>query len=397
MASIIKRAGRPRPWLVQWREPSTKKQKWQAFGTKREAEDFRDTVSTDLRRGTYQPLEPVPFKEWAESWLERRRPAVSQNTAALYEWAVARLKGAFGATPIQSLRAEQIEAWQAKLLQEGKLSRRSVQTLRITLGTILADARKKKRLHTNPMEAVERFKAPKRELRYLTVEQLGALCRQVDPLYGVLFLTQALCGLRTGEALALQWPDLDLESGRLFVRRQVVWRRGKDCRPGDPRWAFTEPKSEAGKRMVELPPVLVPFLRTYREQQNGGPNPHALVFCTSEATPLDGRNIRRRHFQPALKRLGISGVRPHDFRRTFIALHVEAGTHPKLVQERVGHSDVRMTMDTYAELAGKMALPVEQASRFNGLAAKALPEPALSGKHLVNTTPRNMLKCPAPT
>ncbi len=294
MASISKRPDRPKPWFVQWREPGTKKQKWQAFKTKREAEDFRDTVGTDLRRGTYQPLKPVPFKEWAESWLERRRPAVSPNTAALYEWAVTRLKDAFGLTPIQNLRAEQIEAWQAKLLQEGKLSRRSVQTLRITLGTILADARRKKRLHTNPMEAVERFKAPKRELRYLTVEQLGALCRQVGPLYGVLFLTQALCGLRTGEALGLQWPDLDLEGGRVFVRRQVVWRRGKDCGLGEPRWAFTEPKSDAGKRVVELPPVLEPFLRAYREQQNDGPNPHALVFCTAEGMPLDGRNIRRR-------------------------------------------------------------------------------------------------------
>jgi integrase len=144
--------------------------------------------------------------------------------------------------------------------------------------------------------------------------------------------------------------------------------------------------------VVELPPVLVPFLAAHRERQNGGPNPHALVFCTGERTPLDGRNVRRRHFQPALKRLGLSGIRPHDFRRTSIALHVEGGTHPKLVQERVGHSDVRLTMDTYAELAGKMALPAEQASRFNGLAAKALPEPGGSWSTLVNTTPRNGLK-----
>ncbi|MCI0409082.1 MAG: tyrosine-type recombinase/integrase, partial [Acidobacteria bacterium] len=96
----------------------------------------------------------------------------------------------------------------------------------------------------------------------------------------------------------------------------------------------------------------------------------------------DGRNVRRRHFQPTLRALGLTGIRPHDFRRTFIAMHVEAGTHPKLVQERVGHSDVRLTMDTYAELAGKMALPAEQASRFNGLAARVFPD---SGQHLVNT------------
>lgn len=90
MASIVKRAGRPKAWLVRWREPDTKKQKYLAFRTRREAEDFRDTVSTDLRRGTYQSLKPVPFITWAQSWLDRRRPAVSPNTAVQYEWAVGR-------------------------------------------------------------------------------------------------------------------------------------------------------------------------------------------------------------------------------------------------------------------------------------------------------------------
>jgi len=375
MASITrKREGRPKPWLVQWREPDTKKQKWQAFKTKREAEDFHDTVRTDLRRGTYQSLKPIPFKTWAEDWLERRRPTVSPNTAVQYEWAVGRLNAAFGMTPIQNLRAERIEAWQAKLLQEGKLSRRSVQTLRVTLGTILADARRKKILYANPMEAVERFKVPKRELRYLTVEELGELCKAAGRLYGVLFLTQALCGLRAGEALALKWPDLDFKGGLLFIRRELIWRRRKDCHPDETRWLFKDPKSEAGKRAVELPSVLVPFLLAHQEQQNGEPNPHNLVFCTGEGTPMDGRNVRRRHFQPALKALGISGIRPHDFRRTFVAMHVEAGTHPKLVQTRLGHTDIRLTMDTYGKLAGEIALGVEQAARFNGLAVKALPE-----------------------
>lgn len=370
--SIFKRPGRPKPFIVYWREPDTKKQKAKAFATLDEAKAWRDQVSQDVRHGIYQSLEPIPFKEWAEGWLKRQK--FNPNTGAFYEWAVNYLKGAFDQTPIQNLRAEQIEAWQSGLLKAGKLSERSVKHLRVALGTILADARKKGKLYTNPMEAVKSFKVPKRELRYPTVEQLKALCQQAGRLYGVLFLTQGLCGLRIGEVLALQRPDLDLDGGRLFVRRQVIWRRKKDCKEGEPRWAFAEPKSEAGKRVVELPAVLVPFLQAHLERQNGSPNPHRLVFYTKEGTPLEGRNVRRRHFQPALKALGLTGIRPHDFRRTFIAAHVEAGTNPKLIQERVGHSDIRLTMDLYGRLAGKIALPTEQASRFNELAAKALPE-----------------------
>jgi hypothetical protein len=69
------------------------------------------------------------------------------------------------------------------------------------------------------------------------------------------------------------------------------------------------------------------------------------------------------------------GIRQHDFRRTYIALHVEAGTHPKLVQDRVGHSDIKLTMDVYGRIAGKMTLAKEQETRFEALAVNALPAP----------------------
>lgn len=70
------------------------------------------------------------------------------------------------------------------------------------------------------------------------------------------------------------------------------------------------------------------------------------------------------------------GVRQHDFRRTFIALHVEAGTHPKLVQERVGHSSIALTMDVYGKIVGQMEMAQVQEERLEALAAKALPAPA---------------------
>lgn len=121
---------------------------------------------------------------------------------------------------------------------------------------------------------------------------------------------------------------------------------------------------------------MAPFFVAHQEEQNGGPNPLSLVFPSEDGTPLSPGNVRRRYFAPALKAIGVKGIRPHDFRRTFIALHVEAGTHPKLVQTRVGHSNIKLTMDVYEELAGEMALAVEQATRLDALATTALPAPA---------------------
>ncbi len=388
----------------------------------------------EIRQGTYVDRKPIPFKTFAEDWLERRRPTVSPNTVAIYDWTLHKyLIPAFGQTPLQSLTAERIERWQAELLRQagdvevrlrairekyeaelaritadrgrgilsadeaekhletlaqqeqaekkeacekGKPHARSVEICRTVLGTMLKDARRKGRLFVNPMEAVSRFPVPKRELRFLTAEQVKALCEQVGRVYGVLFLVMAFCGLRIGEVIGLQWPDIGTDRRRLLIRRQVIWRRKKDCRDGEPRWTVTEPKSEAGKRVVEIPGPLVPFLAAHREEQNGGPNPLGLVFPSEDGTPLYPGNVRRRYFVPALKALGLTGIRPHDFRRTFIAMHVEAGTHPKLVQARAGHSNIKLTMDVYGKLAGEMALAEDQTARFNALATKALPAPA---------------------
>jgi len=83
MASILKRRDRPLPYLVTWREPVTKAQRAKAFATKREADAFRDTVSTEIRHGTYTDRRPVPFQTFAEDWLTGTKPAVSPNTGAL--------------------------------------------------------------------------------------------------------------------------------------------------------------------------------------------------------------------------------------------------------------------------------------------------------------------------
>ncbi len=328
-----------------------------------------------MRQGTYVDRRPIPFKTFATDWLARTQPTVSPNTHALHEWAVnGYLIPAFNLMAIQSFKPDRIERWQAELLSKGKPGPRSVQIIRGVLHTILEDARGKGFIFVNPMERVRRFEVPERELHYINAPQLKQFCESVGAFYTVLFVVMAFCGLRVGEVTGLQRADLDLDRRRLSIQRQVVWRRKKDCPPGEPRWKLVEPNSRAGRRVVEIPRPLVPFLVAHLEGLRG-PNPLDLVFPSQAGTPLYPKNIRRRHFAPALRALGITGIRQHDFRRTFTALHVEAGTHPKLVQERAGHSNIGLTMDVYAAIAGRMTLAPEQEARLDALAARALPAP----------------------
>jgi integrase len=209
-------------------------------------------------------------------------------------------------------------------------------------------------LFVNPTEKVRRFAVPERELRVLEPLGVKALCELVGRFYGMLYLLTAFCGLRIGEVTGLAKPDLEDGRGLLTVRRQVIWRRKKDCLDGAPRWAVAGPKSKAGICVVEIPAPTRPPLAARLETLTAVRNPLNLVFPSEVGTPLDPKNIRHRHFAPALKGLGLSGIRQHDMRRTFIAMHVEAGTHPKFVQDRVGPSGIRLTMDVYGKVACNM-------------------------------------------
>jgi integrase len=346
------------------------------FAKRRDAEAFKDRVSTDLRRGTYIDQRPAPFKPYSTDWLARVQPTVSPNTHALHEWAVnGYLIPAFNLMPIQALRLDRIERWQAELLARGKPGPRSVQIVRGVLHTILEDAVAKGVIFVNPLTRVRRFEVPEREMHYLDIPQLKLLCEKAGAFYAVLFLLMAFCGLRIGEATGLQWSDVDLERRRLWIRRQMIWRRKKDCPAGEPRWKLVEPKSKTGKRVVEIPAGLVPLLIAHRARLDG-PNPLDLIFPSETGTPRYPKNIRRRHFLPALRALGITGgIRQHDFRRTFVAMHVEAGTHVKVLQDRLGHSNINLTMDVYGKIASRMELARAQEERFEALTARALPAP----------------------
>lgn len=75
-----------------------------------------------------------------------------------------------------------------------------------------------------------------------------------------------------------------------------------------------------------------------------------LVFTTEIGTPLNESNVRNRSFRPLLERAGLSRIRFHDLRHTCATLLLASGTHPKLVQEQLGHSQISVTLDTYSHV-----------------------------------------------
>jgi integrase len=119
---------------------------------------------------------------------------------------------------------------------------------------------------------------------------------------------------------------------------------------------FSEPKSNAGRRLVKLGSAVLDELRAHRERQAqerrfAGERwqENNLIFPSVCGTPMELRNLSRQ-FKYLLKRAGLPDIRFHDLRHTAATLMFQQGVHPKIVQERLGHSNISITLDTYSHV-----------------------------------------------
>ncbi|CAN5195878.1 hypothetical protein BH20ACT5_BH20ACT5_21630 [soil metagenome] len=163
------------------------------------------------------------------------------------------------------------------------------------------------------------------------------------------YLLLATTGMRRGEALGLRWADLDLTASRAAIRQTVV-TVNHEVQLGTP-------KTAKGRRTVTLDAVTVAALREHRKVQaaerllvGAGWRDHDLVFCKVDGTPLHPERFSR-EFTRRLTRLGLPPIRLHDLRHGWATMALAAGVHPKVVQERLGHASISITLDTYSHVS----------------------------------------------
>lgn len=160
-------------------------------------------------------------------------------------------------------------------------------------------------------------------------------------------------GLRIGEATGLEWRHVDLAAGILTVQQTLQRQQGKGL-------VLVEPKTGRSRRSVHLAPRTVQILRHHEDRQKlawGAAgrswNDNVMVFCTRSGRPLAPNNIWR-SLHRSLVKAGLPPVRVHDLRHTAATYLLSLGTHPKKVQELLGHSSILLTLDTYSHVLPSM-------------------------------------------
>jgi integrase len=209
-------------------------------------------------------------------------------------------------------------------------------------------------LGRNPASHVDKPKINRKEMMTLTSEQVIKLLNfSQGSRYEALYHLSVTTGLRQGELLGLRWSDLDWSTGHLRVQRQLQRVPGEGL-------VLNEPKSASGRRLVVLGPATLDKIRAHKRLQWGERieagyrwQENDLMFPSTIETPMGPRNLVR-EFKELLKKGGLPEIRFHDLRHTAATLMLQEGIHPKVVQERLGHSQISITMDTYSHVLPAM-------------------------------------------
>jgi integrase len=334
------------------------------YATRRAAQAALTRTLRDLADRTYVAPARQTFSDYLNAtWLPAITSTVRASTLDSYARNI-RIHVApksIATVPLQQLEAPALNALYADLLagtSRRALSPRSVAYIHTILHRALRDAVRWNLIVRNPAGMADPPKARPSDRvsarTWTSAEIARFLEATASSRYAALWRLIATTGLRRGEALGLRWDDIDLAAGRISVNRTLV--QARDYRSGDTGLAWGTPKTARGRRSISLDPRTVAALRAHRttlrqERLVAGATytDQGLVFCGRTGDPLHPKVVSNQ-FRKAVARHGMPYLSIHGLRHSWATLALQAGVHPKIVQERLGHSTIAITLDIYSHV-----------------------------------------------
>jgi integrase len=364
------------------KDPSTgkRKQQWISVkGTKKDAEKRLAELLHQIDTGAFMKPGKTTFGDFLDRWLKDYAYAnLAPRTAEGYETIIRQhLIPKLGNIPLTQLKPEHIQKYYAEMLSVGRsdgkgaLNPLTVRHHHMTLHNALKCAVKWGLLTRNPADAIDAPHTTRTEMKVMTEEDLNKFLEVIRPTpYYALFYTALFTGMRRSELLALRWSDVDLLLCQISVTRAMHRLKNGDI-------IFRPPKTAKGRRIVSLSPSTALVLGEHRKSQEalrilqGTPFTLTdLLFAREDGSPLRPNAVTNAWLRLA-KRTGLHDIRLHDARHTHASLMLRQGIHPKIVQERLGHSSIAITLDTYSHVTP--GLQEAAAKRFDEVIIRTSP------------------------
>jgi len=323
-------------WMAQIRERrwdgSVKHRKKRGFLTKREASEWEKE-----QLGLIHTKADVLLKDFVEIYYEDKKNEIKPRTMAMKKDILNRhVIPYFGELRMTEIMPEEIIRWQNCIVEKG-YTQSYLRIINNQLVALFTHAARIYDLKNNPCKKVKKMgKNSRRELCYWTNDEYREFITHLDPdgrpymIFEMLFWT----GMRIGELLALTKKDVDLKRLSIRIDKTFYRRNGLE--------SVTSPKTEESNRTIDIPKFLAEELERYMNRIYGLEEDDRLFPVTCDAVRL------RLHYY--IDKYGLKPIRVHDFRHSHCAYLIHQGVDPMIIKERLGHKDIKITLNTYGHL-----------------------------------------------
>lgn len=301
-----------------------RKRKYVYGKTQKEVTQAKQKLLQDISRGVVQFTCEQTVETFLLSWLEDTiKPNLRYKTYEHYRWCVRHVAAEIGDIQLRKLTPQHIQRLHAKKRAEG-CAPQSVKHFHRMLGKALNDAVKWGLIERNVVSLVTPPRVSRSEMHVLTAEQARRFLTEASGNFlEALFVLAITTGAREGELLGLSWDDVNLQTGKVHIRRALGRRAKKGL-------VLVEPKTERSRRTIHLTTLAIEALKEHRLRQQqlkgfGEPgwNEYNLVFCNHFGKPFDHSSMINDYFRPLLVKAGLPLIRFHDLRHTAATLMLQ--------------------------------------------------------------------------
>jgi integrase len=325
-----------------WRDPDGRVRS-KTFRRRRDADAFSRGIEHEKDVGTYRDpsLGKMTLRDFWDHFIRTAGPSAASTRSLSEMQARVHLLPRLGGHRLQSISKATVRSFLADLHEAG-VGPPTINAVYRLLRRVLNVAVDEGRIAVNPASRIDSLPRLKREeMRFLNHDEVRAMSEEVPGRYKALILLLAYGGLRIGEAAALRVKNVDFLHGRVHIVEASKEVDG----------LVIVGETKTGRnRTVVLPKFLREELVSHLAAFGDPAEPDSLVFAGSQGGPIRQHGFRSRVFLPSAKRLDLDHVRVHDLRHTAVAFAIEAGWHPRKIQEMLGHSSIQVTMDRYGHL-----------------------------------------------
>lgn len=323
-------------WYVQfyyqdWQGKNIKKKK-RGFKTKREAvaweAEFKGSVDVKM---------DVTLKEFVKIYFQDKKGELKERSIKNKQYMMERhIIPYLGQKKMNDITPSDVIKWQS-ILREKNYKPTYLRMINNQLVALFTHAHNIYSLENNPCKKVKKMgKSDANKLSFWTKEEFDLFMETVDERdrYYVIFMILFWTGCREGELLALTLNDIDFEDNTININKTYFRSEGKDL--------ITTPKTEGSVRVITIPEFLKIELQKYVQQLYDYPKDERLFPITARALQKKLKN--------QIEKANVKEIRVHDLRHSHVAFLINEGVQPLLIKERLGHKDIKVTMNTYGHL-----------------------------------------------